>query len=198
MNEKKNYEQQQTELLEELVKWTKVVNYDKLISIFRTILKTKRQRYIYQDTGIQSFDQLREVYNISPKKLGQLLDGWVRIGLLDKKGGKYKRLFDLKDFGLLPKKKKPVSKINFTFLSILSLVLGLSGVAAWFTLTPFSLLSFVARVVAGLGIILGILDLWRQGLIGKKMIVLIFLGIIIFIIWNLLYFLVFVDFSVLS
>jgi len=104
-DQKTGFEQRIVELLEELVKWTKAANYDKLFNILRQVLKTERQRFIYQDTGIKSRDEIRKEYNIGPNKLTRLRDGWVKRGFLARKGGKYIRLFDLNDFELLPKKK---------------------------------------------------------------------------------------------
>ena len=102
----KTPEVRQVELLEELVRWTKVANYDKLYNILRTELKTDRQRFIYQATGDKTQPQICKEYKISPKKVTALWKKWEQRGLLEReKSGKYKRLFDLKGFELLPKKK---------------------------------------------------------------------------------------------
>jgi len=94
----------QTKLLEEILTWVKVANYDRVFNTLNSILKTDRERRIYQDTGKKTQEQISKDYKISSKTLTPLWKKWERRGLVAReKRGQYRRLLDLNDFGLASK-----------------------------------------------------------------------------------------------
>jgi len=95
----------ETELLEEILTWVKVANYDRVFNTLNSVLKTDRERRIYQDTGKKTQDQICKGYNIGSTKLTSLWKSWEKRGVVVKEGGRYRRLLDLNVFGLVPSKK---------------------------------------------------------------------------------------------
>lgn len=104
--ESKSPVDKQVELLEELVKWTKVANYDKVKGVLERVLGKDNKRQAYMLTGMEKQETICTKAKISSKTLTALCKECVKLGLAVKEGNKYITLFDLKDFGLVPKEKK--------------------------------------------------------------------------------------------
>lgn len=102
--QEKKPEERQVELLEELVKWTKVANYDKVKDVLEKVLDKDNKRKAYMLTGKEpSRDVICKKAKINKNTLSALWKQCEMIGLAVRKGGKITTFFDLKDFGLEPK-----------------------------------------------------------------------------------------------
>lgn len=101
-------ENKQIELLTEILKWIKVSSYQKVKDFLNFILDTDTKKVIYQlsdgDTGSTEIIKKAKASSATVSKCWQ---DWEKLGIgeaLSSAGGKrFKRTFDLEDFGLLPK-----------------------------------------------------------------------------------------------
>lgn len=96
------------EVLEELVKWTKIANFDTVKSSIEKTLNNEKKKKAYMLTGTKTQSEIRKMLKMSPNDISELWQECARRGLVvkKKKGKGYERVFDLDDFGLLPKNFK--------------------------------------------------------------------------------------------
>lgn len=107
MNEQDN---EQTQLLREIVKWTKISAMEKVKSILENYLISDSKKIIYalSDGTKGTKDISNMVGNISHMSVSNYWKEWAKAGigeLIPVMGGsRFKRSFDLEDFGIeLPK-----------------------------------------------------------------------------------------------
>ncbi len=102
--------ERQTKLLEELVKWTKVANYDKVKEILARVLDDDNKKNAYMLTGKGlNRDKISTKAKINKNDLTKLWKLCIITGLVEKVGGKrgkYYTLFNLEDFDLVPTEGK--------------------------------------------------------------------------------------------
>ncbi len=97
---------EQTKILRELLKWTKFAGMNQLQSVLENTLNTPEKRLAYQlsdsKRGTIEISKLSKVGN--PTKVSTLWKEWKRKGLGDslsvQGGERFKRTFDLEDFGI--------------------------------------------------------------------------------------------------
>ncbi len=96
-------EERQVLLLEDLVRWTKVANYEKVKAILEEVLDrdNKRTAYILTAQGLNR-DEICKKAKINKTTLTVLWKQCETMGLAVRESGKIKPLFDLEDFGLVP------------------------------------------------------------------------------------------------
>jgi len=103
------------EILKEILKWIKVSSYREVEDFLKSVLDTDTKKLIYQISD--STNSTIEVVKKSKSSTGSVSDYWKlwkKIGIgetIDVSGGKrFKRIFDLDDFNLLPKQMKNQTK----------------------------------------------------------------------------------------
>lgn len=91
------------ELLEEMVKWIKVVNIPKVKEILEILLPTAKEKLAYKYSDGER--TIREVSKLSGRAIGSLSRDWKRweragiaISVAAKRGERAKSLFILEDF----------------------------------------------------------------------------------------------------
>jgi len=100
-------ENDQTEILKEILKWIKVSSYREVKDFLNSILKTNTEKLIYQySNGKNTSTEVVKKAKSSTHKVSDSWKEWKKLGIgdiVEVKGGKrFKRTFDLSDFGLLP------------------------------------------------------------------------------------------------
>jgi len=97
---------EQTEILKEILKWIKVSSYREVNDFFKFLLDTGTKKLIYQfSDGTNSSAEVVKKAKSSAQTVSDCWKLWKKIGIgetVDVTGGKrFKRTFDLDDFGLL-------------------------------------------------------------------------------------------------
>lgn len=96
----------QTQLLREILKWTKFAGMNQVQSVLETTLNTPEKKLAYQlSDGTQASTRIAELSKVgSDFKVRSLWKEWRRKGLGDtvsvRGGDRFKRTFDLEDFGI--------------------------------------------------------------------------------------------------
>jgi len=104
MEKEINADERQIELLEELVKWAKIANYEKVKEIIAIVLDEDNKKKAYMFTGSHyNRDEICKNAKISKDTLTELWKQCLEVGLIEKEGSKYRAIFDLENFGLVPK-----------------------------------------------------------------------------------------------
>ena len=95
---------EKTEILRELLVWTKIGFYGTVKSMLKDVLDTDNKRLAYQLTdGQNTFDLVRTQAQIGSNTLNDLCKQCLNLGLMEKdQDGRRRRLFDLINFGLMP------------------------------------------------------------------------------------------------
>jgi hypothetical protein len=99
-------ENEQTELLREILKWTKFTGMKEVKEILNSALETPQKKLVYQlsDGDVGSVEICKVSGIASPDTITRYWKSWTKLGLgenLAVKGGKrFKRAFDLEDFGI--------------------------------------------------------------------------------------------------
>jgi len=90
-------------VLKELLVWTRVGFYADVKATLRDVINTEKKKLSYQMAdGIKSGESIRVELTMSPNDLSDFFKQCTRLGLMEQlEDGKRRRLFDLKDFGLL-------------------------------------------------------------------------------------------------
>ena len=90
-------------LLTEMRNWIRAASFMSIRSLLEASMPDLQSRQAYQMLdGTAAMDQVRVVSKMSPNKLVQLSQRWVAMGLMEVlPDKKKKRLFDLRDFGLI-------------------------------------------------------------------------------------------------
>lgn len=102
------------ELLEELVKWTKVTSIPQVKKLLEEILTTPEEKVAYESSDGKSSPEIAKLANISQPTVTIWWKKWLKAGLAEsipaRGGQRARRLFSLIDFGieipkLIPKEK---------------------------------------------------------------------------------------------
>ena len=95
---------ERTEILLELLAWTKIGFYGTAKSMLKDVLDTDSKRAAYQLTdGQNTNEMIRTQAQIGSNTLNDLFKHCLNLGLMEKdKDGRRRRLFDLANFGLMP------------------------------------------------------------------------------------------------
>lgn len=93
------------ELLEELVKWTKVTSIPKVKKLLLEILSSPKEKNAYQSSdGKKSSKEVASLANVSYVTVTLWWKKWIKAGIAEAvsaKGGKRaRRVFSLDDFGI--------------------------------------------------------------------------------------------------
>jgi Fic family protein len=94
----------QTELLEELLAWTRIGFYGVAKNMLADVLDTDNKRLAYQlADGLTSIDAIKAGAGIGSNTANDLFKQCLNLGLMEMTpDGKRRRLFDLTNFGLMP------------------------------------------------------------------------------------------------
>jgi predicted ArsR family transcriptional regulator len=92
------------ELLEELVKWQRLIAFDQVRSRLESVLDTDKKKAIYELSDGQT--TIKEICNAVGVKSTAIIHGywteWEAMGIVEqaKRKGRRKRMFSLMDFGI--------------------------------------------------------------------------------------------------
>jgi len=113
-----NKEDKMIELLEELVKWTKVASIPKVKELLLSILKSPEEMIAYQiSDGEKTSREVADVANVSQSSIAKWWKDWIRAGIAEsasvQRGERAKRIFSLDDFGIeVPKIARTPPKVE--------------------------------------------------------------------------------------
>lgn len=98
-------EDKMIELLEELVKWTKVASIPKVKELLLGILESPEEIVAYQlSDGEKSGRDVAERANVTQPTIGNWWKKWIAAGIAEpisvQRGERAKRIFSLDDFGI--------------------------------------------------------------------------------------------------
>jgi len=102
------------ELLEELVKWTKVTSIPHVKKLLEEILPSPEEKVAYESSDGKPSQEVAKLCNKSYSTVTVWWKNWIRVGIAEsiasKGGQRAKRVFSLYDFGieipqLAPKEK---------------------------------------------------------------------------------------------
>jgi len=93
------------ELLEELVKWTKVTSISKVKKLLLEILSNPEEKIAYQSSnGERSGREVAEQANVTQPTIAGWWKKWLKAGIAEpvsvRRGKRARRLFSLDDFGI--------------------------------------------------------------------------------------------------
>jgi hypothetical protein len=109
---KTSKEDRMIELLEELVKWTKVTSIPKVKDLLLEILQSPQEKIAYQSSDGRSSSEVGKEANVSYVTVTLWWKRWIKAGIaksVSARGGqRAKRVFSLDDFGIeVPSIEKP-------------------------------------------------------------------------------------------
>jgi hypothetical protein len=90
------------ELLEVLVRLTKIANFDAIKKSIESTLDNDSKKKAFILTGKKSRDEICDILSMSPSTLRDLWQDCFKKGLVKKEGRSYKPLIDLGEYGLIP------------------------------------------------------------------------------------------------
>lgn len=95
---------EQTELLQEILKWIRFSSIGKVRTVLMDILDTEEKRLTYHlSDGEHGSIEIGNQVGISHGKVTYLWRSWKRLGIVESlrvRGGlRYRKLFELEDFG---------------------------------------------------------------------------------------------------
>jgi len=96
-------EKRKIELLEELLMWTKIANFDKVKSVIEGVLDNEKKLKVYALTGEKTQAEISDGLKMSARDITAVWQECERRGLLVKIGKRYEKTIDLADFGLIPR-----------------------------------------------------------------------------------------------
>ena len=93
------------ELLEELVKWTKVTSIPRVRELLLEILGSPEERIAYHSSdGERTSREVGRISNVSHMTVANWWKTWIRAGIAEsvsvRGGERAKRIFSLDDFGI--------------------------------------------------------------------------------------------------
>jgi hypothetical protein len=96
---------EQTEILKEILKWVKISSFNQVKEFLNSILKTETEKLIYHfSDGDNSTAEIVKLAKSSNQKVSDCWKEWKKFGIgetVEVKGGvRFKRTFDLQDFGI--------------------------------------------------------------------------------------------------
>jgi len=95
-------EKRKVELLEEILKWTKIANFEKVKSVIEGVLNNEKKLKVYELTGEKKQTEIAEELKMSTRDISAVWQECERRGFLVKRGKRYEKKIDLADFGLAP------------------------------------------------------------------------------------------------
>lgn len=104
---------EQTQILREILKWVRFSAMGELKSTLASALDSDRLKLVYQlSDGTRGTVDLGKLVGMSNSKVFELWQTWLRQGLGEtvpvKGGNRFKRTFDIEDFGLkTPQVRQP-------------------------------------------------------------------------------------------
>lgn len=107
---------EQTQLLREILKWIKFAGMSQVKNVLTTTLESDADKLVYQKSdGTIGTVALGKLVGVSNKTIDNMWDAWQNKGLgesIPSRGGtRFKRSFDLEDFGIkVPELKEPSAK----------------------------------------------------------------------------------------
>lgn len=96
---------EQTEILKEILKWIKVSSFNQVKEFLNSILKIDTEKSIYHfSDGNRSTAEIVKLAKSSNQKVSDCWKEWKKFGIDEtvevKDGMRFKRIFDLQDFGI--------------------------------------------------------------------------------------------------
>jgi transcription initiation factor TFIIIB Brf1 subunit/transcription initiation factor TFIIB len=93
------------ELLEEILKWTRLEGLQKAKVALTELLKTESERLAYEYSDGRTSREVAVVVGVSHATIANYWKKWARYGIVTERssrggGTRYKRLFSLSDFGI--------------------------------------------------------------------------------------------------
>jgi len=92
------------QLLEEILKWTKIEGMKATMTIFDNVVKTDLEKIVYENSNGQKSREIASIAQTSHVTVVNYWRKWAKFGIVEEvssKGGtRYKRVFSLKDFGI--------------------------------------------------------------------------------------------------
>jgi Fic family protein len=90
----------------EILKWTKFSSIGKVREILSSILDTDQKRLIYHlSDGENGSVEIANIVQVSDSTVRRYWNSWFRIGVVEplsvRGGTRYKKSFDLEDFGFI-------------------------------------------------------------------------------------------------
>lgn len=98
-------EDQIVELLEELVRWTRVTSFPKVKDLLNGILTCPEEKVAYQSSdGEKTLREVAEMANVGTSTISRWWKAWIKAGIAEsisvQRGERAKRIFSLDDFGI--------------------------------------------------------------------------------------------------
>jgi len=98
---------EQTELLREILKWTRFTAMKEVKDTLSAALDTPQKKQIYQlSDGEKSGIEISKAVGTSHTTVHNYWKAWAKVGIVEplraRGGDRYKRSFDLEDFGIGP------------------------------------------------------------------------------------------------
>jgi hypothetical protein len=98
-------EMDEKQLLREILKWTRFAGMNQVKAILDTQLKTDVDKLIYQKSdGTRGTVELGNLVGLSKDTVNKMWESWVVMGLGEdipvRGGSRFKRSFDLQEFGV--------------------------------------------------------------------------------------------------
>lgn len=118
MSEGKPKEERVIELLEELVKWTKVTSIPKVREILDELVKSPEEKIAYAfSDGKRTTREVAEIAKTNKNNISKLWRKWVKLGIAEpitaSGGNRARSVFCLEDFGIeVPSAAKEPKKEN--------------------------------------------------------------------------------------
>ena len=106
-------EDRMIELLEELVRWTRVTSFPKVKDLLNGILTSPEEKVAYESSdGEKTSREVAEMANVSQFTISKWWKAWIKAGIAEsisvQRGERAKRIFSLDDFGVeVPIIEKP-------------------------------------------------------------------------------------------
>jgi len=92
------------ELLEEILRWTRLQGMDKLKAVIAANLRSESERLVYEySDGDRSVRDIEATIGVSRSTVTRYWDKWQRLGIVEKSRkyeGRWKRLCSLEDLGI--------------------------------------------------------------------------------------------------
>ncbi|MGA2682012.1 MAG: hypothetical protein ABSF44_09465 [Candidatus Bathyarchaeia archaeon] len=112
MSEKVNEEILKT--LKEMLRWLKFTGVKEVRAVMSSALETEQKRLIYHlSDGKKGTIEIGKAANVGSSTVGRYWEAWYRLGIMEPipvQGGiRYKKAFELEDFGFNVPQSKPGS-----------------------------------------------------------------------------------------
>lgn len=105
MNKMMNKEDRMIELLEELVKWTKVTGFRQVKNLLLDILTSPEEKIAYNSSdGERTSRDVAEIAHVSQYSIAKWWKTWIKAGIAEpiqvQRGERAMHSFSLEDFGI--------------------------------------------------------------------------------------------------